>query len=36
MAFWAEPVSDIIAPVVSIIVYRLTINKVLDRHPALD
>ena len=34
-AFWAEPVSDIIAPVVSIVVYRLTIHKVLDRRPAL-
>ena len=35
MAFWAEPVSDIVAPVVSVIVYRLTIHKVLDRHPDL-
>ena len=31
--FWAEPISDIIAPLVSIVVYRLTINKVLDRGP---
>ena len=35
MAFWAEPVSDIIAPVVSVVVYRLTIHKVLDRPPDL-
>lgn len=36
MAFWAEPVSDIIAPVVSIIVYRLDHQQGPDRHPALD
>lgn len=31
--FWAEAISDIIAPVVSVVVYRLTIQKVLDRGP---
>lgn len=31
--FWAETISDIVAPVVSVIVYHLTIQKVLDRGP---
>ena len=31
--FWAETISDIVAPVVSAIVYHLTIQKVLDRGP---
>ena len=29
--FWAEPISDIVAPMVSIAVYILTIRKVLDK-----
>lgn len=31
--FWAEAISDIVAPVVSVIVYRVTIRRVLDRGP---
>lgn len=30
-AFYAEPVSDILGPVVTVIVHRLTFDKVLDR-----
>ena len=32
-AFWAEAISDIVAPAVSVAVYFLFINKVLDRGP---
>lgn len=33
-AFYAEPISDVLGPVVSIIVYRLTIKKILDFPPS--
>ena len=32
-AFWAEAISDIVAPAVSVAVYFLFINKVLDGGP---